>query len=231
MLTKSDKQTQFDLYWQTRDLDKADLRSQQRSEIVYSLLTQKKGRLLDVGCGRGWNAAFFKKQGFQVAAVDISPDAVELTRQRSIPAKVLDLEQEEVEGEYDVILCLEVLQFVLNPLKVLIKLEQALPDKGELILSLPNEFHLFNRVKTLLGRPDWGGYQAPHIRFFYPAEIRGLVQASGFQIKAIHPVSIIPPSYRYFSKLGDLLARLFPGLFALSLIVKAAKKQHDKNLP
>ena len=224
MLSQTIKQSNFDLYWQTRDLEKADLRSQQRSEIVYSLLSQKAGRLLDAGCGRGWNSAFFQQKGFNVEAFDISPEEVDLTRQRGIPAQILDLEQDRLEGEYDVILCLEVLQFVIDPLKVLLKLESALKPRGELILSLPNEFHILRRIKILFGQPDLGGYNAPHIRFFSPKEIRRLIRSTGLEIVNAHPVSFIPPSFGYLSRMGDFLARIFPGLFSLSLLLKTTKR-------
>ena len=38
--------------------------------------------VLDLGCGLGRHAVYFAKQGFQVAAVDLSKDGVELTRQK-----------------------------------------------------------------------------------------------------------------------------------------------------
>ena len=223
MLTKTEKEIQFDRYWQTRDLEKADLRSRQRSQIALEMLGQKSGRLLDVGCGRGWNAAFFKEQGFRAEAIDISPQAVELTASRGVPASVFDLEQDELDGKYDVILCLETLQFLVDPHRSLRKLEFALEDNGELILSLPNEFHLLCRIKIFLGRPNFGA-SAPHLRLFCPAEIRRLIDSSGLKIEKTHPVSIIPPSFGLLSKIGDLFAQLLPGLFSLCIVVKATKK-------
>lgn len=38
--------------------------------------------VLDLGCGLGRHAVYFAKQGFQVAAVDLSKDAVEITKQK-----------------------------------------------------------------------------------------------------------------------------------------------------
>lgn len=222
VLSQAEKQTKFDLYWQTRNLEKTDLRSQKRSEIVLAMLGKRAGKLLDVGCGRGWNAFFFRQKGFEVKAIDISPEAVETTRKRGISARIFDLEQDELTDAYDVILCLEVLQFLVDPLKALRKLRGALQHEGELILSLPNEFHLLRRLKILFGRLDFGGYNAPHLRLFYPAEIRRLMRDAGLRIISARPVSIIPPHLRLLCKLGDLLARLFPSLFSLSIVVKAA---------
>jgi 2-polyprenyl-3-methyl-5-hydroxy-6-metoxy-1,4-benzoquinol methylase len=225
MLTKTEKKAKYDHYWQTRDLEKTDARSRQRSEIICRILGQRKGNLLDVGCGRGWNALYFKEKGFQVEAVDISPEAVEITKQRGITARVLDLEQDDIRGEYDVILCLEVLQFVNEPLRVLLKLESALKDKGGLILSLPNEFHFLRRLKILFGRPDLGGFNAPHLRFFYPDEIRRLLRRTGLKIVETIPVSLVPPSKGFLAAVGDLSAKLFPGLFSLYTVVKTVRRE------
>jgi len=225
MLTKTEKKTKYNLYWQTRDLDKADARSRQRSEIICRMLGQRKGKLLDVGCGRGWNALYFKEKGFQVDAVDISPEAVEITKQRGITVRVLDLEQDDIRGEYDVILCLEVLQFVNEPLRVLLKLESILKDRGELILSLPNEFHFLRRLKIFFGQPGLGGFNAPHLRFFHPAEIERLLRHSSLRIVETVPVSLISPSQGFSARIGDLLAKLFPGLFSLYIVIKAEKRE------
>jgi 2-polyprenyl-3-methyl-5-hydroxy-6-metoxy-1,4-benzoquinol methylase len=227
VLTRAEKKTRFDLYWQSRDVEKTDLRSQKRSEIAFDMLTKRTGKLLDVGCGRGWNALFFRQKGFEVEAIDISPEAVEVTRQKGISARIFDLEQDELPGACDVILCLEVFQFLVNPLKALRKLRGALQDEGELILSLPNEFHILRRLKILFGRPDFGGYNAPHLRLFYPAEIRRLMHDAGLRIISTRAVSIIPPHLRFLSKLGDVLSRSFPGLFSLSMVVRADREFHE----
>ncbi len=221
--TRAEKQVKFDRYWHTRDLDKADLRSQQRSEIAFSLLGKKSGKLLDVGCGRGWNSVFFQQKGFQVSAVDISSEAVAITKQRGIPVRILDLEQDELSGNYDVILCLEVLQFLVDPLRALKKLRAALNDRGELIISLPNEFHILQRLRILFGRPNFGGYEAPHLRLFYPAEIRRLIQNAGLNIVSARPVSLMPPDRGLLSEIGDRLARFWPGLFSLYIVVKTVR--------
>lgn len=223
MLTQTEKQKQFDFYWQTRDVVKADLRSQQRSGLAYSLLKNKGGKLLDVGCGRGWNALYFRDKGFEVEAIDVSPEAVELTRQKGIKATVVDLESRGINGLYDVILCLEILQFLNDPKRALWKLADALEPGGEIIVSVPNEFHFFRRIKILFGFPDLGGFDAPHLRFFYIGEMERLARACGLTVIDVLPISIIPPNLRYLQKAGELLAGVFPGLFSLSSMLKLAK--------
>ena len=77
-----------------------------------------KGRVLDVAMGRGRNALFLSRMGFEVEGVDISPEAVnialEFARQDDINLKatVADLEgnYQIAKGAYDVIVCFNYLQ-------------------------------------------------------------------------------------------------------------------------
>lgn len=70
------------------------------------------GRALDLACGAGRNSLYLAKQGWQVAAVDGSPLAIEVLQERAreqklnVDARVADLEYGEFEiepGAYDLI--------------------------------------------------------------------------------------------------------------------------------
>ncbi len=220
---KVEKESYFDQYWDTQDIPSADLRSQQRAEIAYQLLSKKFGKLLDVGCGRGLNSVFFRDKGFEVEALDISPQAVQLTKSKGIKAFLWDLEEEEIKGKYDIILGLEVLQFVVNPTKVLLNLRQALCDDGDIILSLPNEFHLQRRWNVLWGQADFAGAKAPHLRLFNYSEIEKMIEECGLKIRDEKAISLIPPGFGHLTWLDSLLLNLSPNMFALSFIFDLKK--------
>ena len=136
----NDRQRYFDQYWETRQLTSVDRRTRLRIGLVDRMLGCRTGRLLDFGCGRGSAAAYFAESGFDVTAVDLSPLAVEWTRRQhhKIKAAVLDLESDPMNGQFDVVLCLEVLQQVREPVVALNKLIATLAPDGELYLCLPN---------------------------------------------------------------------------------------------
>jgi SAM-dependent methyltransferase len=48
----------------------------------------KPGRALELGCGTGTNAIFLAQQGFDVTAVDLSPEALKHAREKANNAKV-----------------------------------------------------------------------------------------------------------------------------------------------
>jgi len=91
--------------------------------LVDNIELLPKGRALDVAMGAGQNAIYLAKMGFEVEAVDISPEAVssalELARNSlvNLRAQVADLENNyHIEkGAYDVIICFNYLQRSLIP--------------------------------------------------------------------------------------------------------------------
>jgi len=214
----------FDHYWETRDLCTLDRRTHLRVAIVESMLAGRSGRMLDVGCGRGMVAAHFADLGWDVAAIDISPMAIEWTRKQHprIKAGVLDIETEPIQGTHDAILCLEVLQQVRDPVAALTRLKGGLTPSGVAIVSLPNEFHLARRLSILAGRVNFGGIDDTHIKLYTPVEHRRLFDRCDFAVEAIRVQSIIPPRWlngRPHSWCNALATR-WPGLWALSVIYR-----------
>ena len=211
----------YDRYWQERDLERARARSQARARLALRLLSDARGekrgrRLLEVGCGPGWALEVFRESGYDVRGVDISPRAVEMGSRRGLEMETLNLELDEIPGGYDVVVALEVLEHLVNPLQVLEKLKAALVRGGHLVVSLPNEFHLGRRLSVLCGRPGFGGHDDPHLRFFDEVHARRLFAASGLRVLERLSDSIAPPRWRLLKNLSRALVRVLPGPLALA---------------
>jgi 2-polyprenyl-3-methyl-5-hydroxy-6-metoxy-1,4-benzoquinol methylase len=219
-----DKKKYFDLYWTRQPMEKVDPRSLQRAGLVRNLLDNKSGRLLDVGCGRGLILDYFAARDFEVAGLDISPDIVWMVQNRGLEAFLFDLESESLHENYDVILCLEVLQQLYDPLKALRNIKSALSDNSELIVSVPNEFHFVSRLKLLFNRSHLGHFDHSHIRLFTPRRAEELFKAAGFEIKKHCHVPIIPPGWRLFSNIFHPLAQIMPSAWAISSIYSLRMK-------
>jgi len=213
----------YEEYWITRDTTKSDQRTIQRAKLISRLITKTSGSLLDVGCGKGIISEFFYKKGFDVKAVDISSEAVKFTKERGIDAMVCDIEKEEIKGKYDVILCIEVLEHLIDPLGVLKKLKGSLKEDGEIIISLPNEFHIIRRLQILFGKQDFSKYDWHHLRFFDKKEANRLITDAGLCIKSVVYLPLMPPRMFGANSLGIFLAKLYPSLFSFSFIFRAVK--------
>lgn len=211
----------FDRYWLTRELSSADARTRQRTTYCARMIRKKTGRLLDVGCGRGDTAAYFAGRGFHVLGIDVSPMSVAWTREHGIEARIVDLENDPLDGRFDVIICLETLQYMNDPVAVLMKLKRALAADGELILSLPNMHHLARTFSKMSDAPDEDTYARTSFR---PAEHRRLIECADLQATAVRPLSLIPPRWRILAGPGQLAARWFPTFFALSVMYRLVEK-------
>lgn len=213
------KRDYFDRYWITRDYQRTDRRTMERAQLVWANLTRRRGRALDIGCGRGLFASFLSDQGLTVDATDISPQAVDFTAQRGLRAWVMDIEHESPSETYQLILCMEVLQQVRDPEDVLTRLSMALTPDGELVVSLPNEFHLPRRLRILAGRADLGSPADSHLKFFTPRRAQELARSCGLAIRQCLHTSIVPPGLWPLSDLGSVSARWWPSGMALSTVM------------
>ncbi len=100
-------------------------------------------RALDVGCGAGLLAEPLARLGANVTAVDASP---ELIAAASLHARGQGLEidykaspVEEVDGQFDLVTSMEVIEHVADPAVFIAALAARLAPGGLLILSTPNK--------------------------------------------------------------------------------------------
>jgi len=110
-------------------------------------------RVLEVGCGAGHVLERFG--GARLVGVDLSPMMLARTRRRLdgqvelIQASADRLPFED--AEFDVVLCTEVLEHVLDPAAVVAELMRVATPDGRVIVSIPNEANI-DRAKRLLRR-------------------------------------------------------------------------------
>jgi len=218
----------YDDYWRARDLVRSRARSEARATLALSLL-RRAGisapgaggrRLLDVGCGPGWALERFVAAGYDASGLDVSDAAAEAARSKGLSVEVGDIEDGALpsESEYDILVALEVLEHLTDPLGALLRLTEALAPGGHLVVSLPNEFHLLRRVGVLFGRPACGGHDDPHLRYFDDRRARRLFAAASLRVLYRRADGLAPPRFAFLRQLARPAVSVFPGLFALSNI-------------
>ncbi|HKC01672.1 MAG TPA: bifunctional 2-polyprenyl-6-hydroxyphenol methylase/3-demethylubiquinol 3-O-methyltransferase UbiG [Sphingomicrobium sp.] len=97
---------------------------------------------MDVGCGAGLLSESLARLGAKVTGIDAAPEVIAVARDHATgmgleidyrAADVLD-----VEGQFDLITCMEVIEHVAEPQAFITALAKRLASNGLLILSTPN---------------------------------------------------------------------------------------------
>jgi 2-polyprenyl-6-hydroxyphenyl methylase/3-demethylubiquinone-9 3-methyltransferase len=103
-------------------------------------------RVLDVGCGGGLLAEGMARRGARVTGIDLAPGALEVARLHALEAGVtVDYRQVAAEvladtecGAFDLVTCLEMLEHVPDPAKVVQALAQLVRPGGDVVCSTIN---------------------------------------------------------------------------------------------
>jgi 2-polyprenyl-6-hydroxyphenyl methylase/3-demethylubiquinone-9 3-methyltransferase len=97
---------------------------------------------LDVGCGAGLLTEPLARLGAKTMGVDATPEVIAVAREHAersgleIEYRVGDVQ--EVEGQFDLITCMEVIEHVADPAMFVKAVAKRLAANGLLIMSTPN---------------------------------------------------------------------------------------------
>jgi 2-polyprenyl-3-methyl-5-hydroxy-6-metoxy-1,4-benzoquinol methylase len=170
------------------------------------------GTLLDLGGGIGATAARLKALGHadRVGVVDlVDPPADALDRDFSYAGNLEDpalLDRIIAEqGPFSTILCLDILEHLVDPWRVVARLHAGLAPGGVIVASIPNVRH-YTALAPLLFRNRWalsdaGILDRTHLRFFVRDSAIELMTSSGLKLEEIVPKAGGGGKVRAFRKL------------------------------
>lgn len=159
-----------------------------------------KGRLLDLGCGRGEFLAAFERLGFEVAGTDISPDAPRLAAGFDVRVANLDVAPLPfAAGSFDVVFSKSVIEHTRTPGVMLRKAFEALKPGGTLVVMTPSWRHTY-----------WGPFYCDHTHVtpFTALSLEDALTLAGFEGAAVEHFIQLPGVWR------------FPALKALSYLIR-----------
>ncbi len=147
------------------------------------------GRLLDVGCGEGYFLKYFSDQGWQVRGLDFTSDGVDRhfpeLHERMETGNLFDLLDREAEsGErYDLVVCNNVLEHVIDPLKLLADLKKVVAPGGMVRLAVPNDGSWLQQLVVDLGlaKKDFWVCPPEHLSYFTVDTLRDLLERTGWR--------------------------------------------------
>lgn len=165
-----------------------------RSEILPHL-PAKVDRLLELGCGTGATVALVKshRRVAWAGGVELAPDAAATARTHCDKVWSTDIERERFEqeiprGSLDLVLCLDVLEHLVDPWSVIARMSPLVAPGGSLIASIPN-IRNWKFIRKLLFAGEFryanaGLLDRTHLRFFVRTTAIELVEAGGLKAVA-----------------------------------------------
>jgi SAM-dependent methyltransferase len=173
--------------------------------------------VLDVGCGAGVEVVRFAKGGARVAGVDVSSQAVKLTRQnvvqQGVRAALAVADGEALpfpDASFDFVYAHGVIQYAADDAHVVAECHRVLRPGGTAMFQVYNRVSWLNLLSKVMKVPLEHD-DAPVLRRYSIAEFRGLVR--GFS-----SVEIVPERFPVKSRLhkgwkGTLFNAGFVGVF------------------
>jgi len=148
---------------------------------VMFLNGQKRGKLLDVGCGSGAFLVKMKELGWDVVGVEPDRLAVKVAREH-FGLSVYEGVLEEVglpENEFDAITMNHVIEHLYDPIATFKECRRVLKPGGRLVAITPNIESLGAR---LFGEV-WRGWEIPrHLYPFSPSTLQTLAEKAGLKV-------------------------------------------------
>lgn len=155
-------------------------------------LLGRKGRLLELGCGRGELLLGAREEGWDVAGVEMTSAFASVNPELRVEVARVE-EARSLDEEYDVVLLAAILEHLYDPVSCLRRVRRCLADDGIVFIDVPNECSLWTRTGNtyfrLRGR-DWATNLSPtfppfHVVGFCPTSLRRMLQRCGFAIASL----------------------------------------------
>jgi len=174
------------------------------TEISQSLPALRGLRLLEVGAGTGREGHQFAERGAEVTLLDISWEALRLSRGVSARPRFVRgnaLDAPFADGTFDLVYHQGLLEHFRDPMPLLRENYRLLKPGGSLLVDVPQRYHLYSLMKhALMAAGQWfAGWETE----FSPCELERLLRTAGFTIQRRYGYAMHPGlTYRITRELG-----------------------------
>jgi len=144
-------------------------------------LAGRRGRLLDVGCGRGLFLRRMRRAGWDVAGVEADAEVARaISEAHGLDVRGGDPDGWDFpDGSFDAVTFHHVLEHVSRPADLIVRARRLLRDGGLLVAAVPNR----DSLQAAFGRASWFHLDVPfHLHHFTASGLTGLLERSGFRI-------------------------------------------------
>lgn len=143
-------------------------------EDICRRVTDRRPRILDVGCGTGANLLMLSKYG-EAEGVDISEDALAFCRERGLDKVKLGAAEElpYEDGTFDLVTAFDVVEHMDDDLAGLSEMRRVLRPGGRVLLFVPTFMFLWGLQDDV----------SNHRRRYRLPELRRVLEHAGFEIE------------------------------------------------
>jgi len=145
------------------------------------------GRILDVGCGAGPNASWYRHHGArEIVGIEIDPASAVLSAAvlDRVICDPIETAIHMLEGSFDLIVCADVLEHLVDPWSVVRELGRVAHADTVLAISMPNIRFLPAILRIAFGRgfayEEHGIFDSTHLRFFTRRDAASMLHRGGW---------------------------------------------------
>jgi len=162
---------------------------QEKKIISFIKKYKSSGRLLDIGAGSGILIEASLTEGYESIGIEPSRWLVEQANKKGLQVIAGLFPNDKIEGHFDVITLVDIIEHVENPLKLITDARNQLTDDGILVLITPD----VSSIAAKLLKYKWWHFRFAHIGYFNRFNLNLLAHRAGLK-----PLKTIRPSW-YFS--------------------------------
>ncbi len=167
-----------------------DLSQKNTSHAQLIRLTGRNKKVLEIGPATGYVTKLLQERGCRVWCIENDPEAASVAAafcERMVIANVetIDFLSTFPDDRFNVITFGDVLEHLVDPLGVLMRVKDVLQQGGYVVASVPNVAHASIRLSLLRGRFDYvdmGLLDRTHLRFFTQESLAKLFHDAGYDV-------------------------------------------------
>lgn len=206
-----------------------------RYDLIKLIPKKEHQKILELGAGSCDTLIEIKRQGLadEVVAVELMPMAASNQGSQLIDKLIIaNIEIDEIDlpdSYFDVIVCGDVLEHLIDPWKVVDRLTRAMKPGGTFVVSLPN-IRVKSALKRILIDGDFGYqrdgiFDKSHFRFFCKKNMVDLFTTDQLSVTKIYPnYALMPNPPKKIVLFNKLTFNVFEEFFALQFLLVATRK-------